>query len=90
MSLSPTSRDVASDFEPVTFSGADYVPKDKTGVPVRGNGFSIGTAGTVVVDTWAGQKQVTIPANNLLVGVQHYYGFTKIYSSSTAGSIVVF
>lgn len=54
--------------------------------PLRG--FSIGTVGNVKVDT-PNATGVVLPANALVIGVQHIFFITKIYKTGTTAAEIV-
>lgn len=51
--------------------------------------ISIGTAGTLAVVTTADPNAVTIPANCLATGQQHFGQFKKIMTTGTTASEIV-
>lgn len=54
--------------------------------PLRG--ISIGTAGTLKIDT-IDDLGITIPSNCLAIGIQHAICIKKIYSSGTSATELV-
>ncbi len=74
------------DLENITLT-TDYTPADQNSASVACRGFVIlGATGTVKIDTPAGTT-ITIPSG-LAVGVVHPIAFTKLYSASTAVTLL--
>lgn len=71
------------DIIPINVTGGDYEISGPDGDHFRG--FSIGTAGDVVIRTLTGQER-TIPSNCLAVGVFHPIGGVAILQTGTTAA----
>jgi len=84
MSYHPLSEHVLPPTQPVLIdvSGGDWTAANQSEW-IRG--ISIGTAGTLKVDT-PNATGITIPTNCLGIGAQHALWITKIYQTGTTAS----